>query len=343
MILIWLVLCLCLCQTLRYSFAVVLSLCKSRTNEKAREPRKVLGRPRRPRRPRGGSSAPWLSQAAVPLRLAYSPQPHSPYSTEERHTPPRPRDHHSLTAKLATILSAWGLQVAIAPHAPAMASHPFLALSLTDVSTGTICKYFTSLQADSIPLGRGARANDDCQLPTSGLFRSSQTKCMSQKHAELSWDKGQYAFLKDVGSTNGTFVEREGAEAWKLKAGIPYRVSPVLSRSLARQVGCAGADQVDRQLKDGDKITFGKIMNSPDGNSAFPRPPSTRPPLTPWLSFSSLHADLSPRVAHDRLPSSSRPLSSCGRPSLLRSRLPRRLSSFLHPAPRRSPRPPLFL
>lgn len=104
----------------------------------------------------------------------------------------------------------------------------YLSLSLADVSTGSTCKTFTSLKADTIPLGRGGRGNQDCNLLTSGLFRSDQTKCMSQKHAELSWDKGEYAFLKDVGSTNGTFVEREGAEAWKLKAGIPYRV-----RSLA--------------------------------------------------------------------------------------------------------------
>jgi len=50
---------------------------------------------------------------------------------------------------------------------------------------------------------------------------------MSQSHATLAFSTG-YPTLRDLRSTNGTFVEREG-EVVRLVSGVDYRVrSPVM-------------------------------------------------------------------------------------------------------------------
>lgn len=105
---------------------------------------------------------------------------------------------------------------------------PTIILTLTDLTTLNIIKEFNSLQ-NSIPLGRGGKSNNFCQLKSNGLFRvdsnsnGTSTKVMSQKHALISWDKS-YAFLTDVGSTNGTTIKRDG-EISHLISDVAYRVS----------------------------------------------------------------------------------------------------------------------
>lgn len=83
-------------------------------------------------------------------------------------------------------------------------------------------KQFSSETVGPLVLGRASKSDAAASDPSSPKFRSTATKVMSSSHATLHWE-GEYAFLTDLGSTNGSVLVRDG-EQQKLKPDVPYRV-----------------------------------------------------------------------------------------------------------------------
>ncbi|GAA5889149.1 hypothetical protein JCM5296_007179 [Sporobolomyces johnsonii] len=122
-------------------------------------------------------------------------------------------------------------------------------LTLSDPSTDppTLTKQFSS---DDGPkeLGRAAKSDLAARDPTSGKFRSNDTRVMSSIHARITWDERNYAFIEDLDSTNGTTVGRDGEPSHLLTPGALYR------------------------LFDGDVLTFGRQVNERRSGQPICRP-----------------------------------------------------------------------
>ncbi|GAA5903216.1 hypothetical protein JCM8208_002240 [Rhodotorula glutinis] len=126
----------------------------------------------------------------------------------------------------------------------------YLILSDLSTASGLPVKQFDSDTAGPLVLGRGSKSDSSALDPASPKFRTSATKVMSSTHAQLHWE-GEYAFLTDLGATNGTFLERDGDQQ-KLKPDVPY---------------CLFSD---------DRITFGRpVTQRSHGSSPFVSQPLT--------------------------------------------------------------------
>ncbi|KPV78276.1 uncharacterized protein RHOBADRAFT_50762 [Rhodotorula graminis WP1] len=164
----------------------------------------------------------------------------------------------------------------------------YLILSDPSTSPGLPVKQFDSRTAGRLILGRGAKSDSSALDPASPKFRTSATKVMSSTHAQLHWEN-EYAFLTDLGATNGTFLVRDGDQQ-KLKPDVPYRLfsddriifgrpvtqrshgsSPVVSQPLtldvklqptpvlnaSREPGHVGESPVRTALSRGNTVTEG--------------------------------------------------------------------------------------
>ncbi|GAA5838408.1 hypothetical protein JCM9279_003234 [Rhodotorula babjevae] len=98
----------------------------------------------------------------------------------------------------------------------------YLILSDPSTSPSVPVKQFDGDAAGPLILGRGSKSDASALDPASPKFRTSATKVMSSMHAKLHWE-GEYAFLTDLGATNGTFLVRDGDQQ-KLKPDVPYRL-----------------------------------------------------------------------------------------------------------------------
>lgn len=116
---------------------------------------------------------------------------------------------------------------------------PILTVTLNaNSSSKTPYKQFKSTQGPVV-LGRSSSRTSRPAPVDSGKFPSETkrdgdsipvgTKVMSQRHAEISWEDGKYVFVKDLGSTNGTVLTRDG-DPKKLWADTEYRVSHIRLR-----------------------------------------------------------------------------------------------------------------
>ncbi|GAA6006587.1 hypothetical protein JCM10207_004985 [Rhodosporidiobolus poonsookiae] len=115
-----------------------------------------------------------------------------------------------------------------------------LFVTLSDVSTlpPVMCKQFARAQGP-VQIGRAGRNDSAAHDPTSGKFRSDDTKVMSSRHAEITWSGG-HACVADLGSTNGTVLTRDGEDR-KLMPGASYRIKQGDLLTFGRQVaGAAG-------------------------------------------------------------------------------------------------------
>ncbi|BGP21600.1 hypothetical protein JCM10295v2_000475 [Rhodotorula toruloides] len=73
-----------------------------------------------------------------------------------------------------------------------------------------------------ITLGRASKNDPGTKDPSQGKFRSDNTKVMSSRHAQISWD-GDYAHITDLGSTNGVVITRDEQKV-SLKPNVAYRI-----------------------------------------------------------------------------------------------------------------------
>ncbi|GAA5971272.1 hypothetical protein JCM21900_002903 [Sporobolomyces salmonicolor] len=123
----------------------------------------------------------------------------------------------------------------------------YLTLLDRSISPPTLVKQFCS---DDGPkeLGRAAKSDPAAHDPTSGKFRSNDTRVMSSTHARITWDERNYAFIEDLDSTNGTTVGRDGEPSHLLTPGASYR------------------------LFDGDVLTFGRQVNERRSGQPICRP-----------------------------------------------------------------------
>lgn len=89
---------------------------------------------------------------------------------------------------------------------------------------GAVVKQFARSQG-RITLGRASKNDPGTKDPSQGKFRSDNTKVMSSRHAQISWD-GDYAHITDLGSTNGVVITRADQKV-SLKPNVAYRVRSV--------------------------------------------------------------------------------------------------------------------
>ncbi|KAK4698529.1 hypothetical protein P7C70_g7744, partial [Phenoliferia sp. Uapishka_3] len=149
------------------------------------------------------------------------------------------------------------------------------SIILESIKDGTIVKQFRADQG-TLLLGRGSRGNPNSQLLDNPLFRSDETKVMSQRHAELTWEDDRYPFLTDIGSTNGTAVERDSLVR-KLKPNLPSRLKEGDIVTLGKQMG--GFDQGATSYEPMSLLV--KIIQKPNSVSlpSFAARPTTVPTL----------------------------------------------------------------
>ncbi|BGP36531.1 hypothetical protein JCM10449v2_000432 [Rhodotorula kratochvilovae] len=124
-------------------------------------------------------------------------------------------------------------------------------LTLTDpANPDAPLKQFSSERRDPLTLGRASRTDPSASDPASPKFRTSETKVMSTTHARIHWD-GEYAFITDLGSTNGTCLVRDGDQQ-KLKRDVPYRIFSqdriIFGRPVMQRSGGAAPDVVSQPL-----------------------------------------------------------------------------------------------
>ncbi|MGO1053789.1 DUF3662 and FHA domain-containing protein [Crossiella sp. CA198] len=93
---------------------------------------------------------------------------------------------------------------------PAVQTGPRTLTATLQLDDGSNRTY--SLKQGSNVIGRGQDA--DFRLPDTGV---------SRRHLEITWD-GQNAMLADLGSTNGTTVNSNPAQAWQLADGDAIRI-----------------------------------------------------------------------------------------------------------------------
>ncbi|BGP04714.1 hypothetical protein JCM10049v2_000516 [Rhodotorula toruloides] len=86
---------------------------------------------------------------------------------------------------------------------------------------GAVVKQFARSQG-RITLGRASKNDPGTKDPSQGKFRSDNTKVMSSRHAQISWD-GDYAHITDLGSTNGVVITRADQKV-SLKPNVTYRI-----------------------------------------------------------------------------------------------------------------------
>ncbi|BGO96571.1 FHA domain containing protein [Rhodotorula toruloides] len=86
---------------------------------------------------------------------------------------------------------------------------------------GAVVKQFARSQG-RITLGRASKNDPGTKDPSQGKFRSDNTKVMSSRHAQISWD-GDYAHITDLGSTNGVVITRADQKV-SLKPNVAYRI-----------------------------------------------------------------------------------------------------------------------
>lgn len=157
----------------------------------------------------------------------------------------------------------------------------YLILSDLSTASGLPVKQFDSDTAGPLVLGRGSKSDSSALDPASPKFRTSATKVMSSTHAQLHWE-GEYAFLTDLGATNGTFLERDGDQQ-KLKPDVPYCVRPA-SFPLHVLVAQDLTLFIRSQLFSDDRITFGRPVTQRSHGSSPCSSPSLplRPPQQPY-------------------------------------------------------------
>ncbi|GJN92271.1 hypothetical protein Rhopal_005301-T1 [Rhodotorula paludigena] len=90
---------------------------------------------------------------------------------------------------------------------------------------GNVLKQFARSQGN-LDLGRASKTDPASRDPSSPKFRSPETKVMSNRHASIHWE-GDHAFITDLGSTNGTSIDRPSrGEHHKLTPDVSYRLFP---------------------------------------------------------------------------------------------------------------------